>query len=276
MDQDSFRFLRPWTQLLPAGGAAVVTVIGSGGCTTLLLRLIEVCRARGVRTLVAHTVARPVPFACADFRCPPDADAVRAALDADGVAYVAGEGTEAAAAVEPVALERIAEAAAADVVLVESSHPNGGRLRTTADAPVWPRRPSLAVVVGRIALVGAPWSAVNVDGADEAEIVDGEVVRVTTDDVVAALDAAMRTVPAGVRVLPFLTGFGAFRDLDGMFAAVERLLDPPQRPVLCFGELLGDERRDGADRRGIDEAHASPWLDDERVYAVYPAALDDD
>lgn len=275
MDQDSFRFLRPWHQLLPPAGGAVVTVSGSGGCTTTLLRLVEVYRERGARVLVTHTVDRPVPVALADARCSIEASAARDRLDAGGVAYVTGEGDARAHAFETERLAAFAHEVGADAVLVEVATPNGGRLRTTPDAPAWPDRVHLAVVVGHLGLVGRPWTERTVEGAGDEAVVDGEVRRVTSADVVAGVQAGVDAVPAGVRSLPFLTGFGAYRDLDGMFAAVSSLLSPPERPVLCFGELLGDERREAADRRGLEESLPSAWLDDERVYAIYPSALDE-
>jgi len=271
MDQDSFRFLRPWHQLLPPAGRAVVGVAGSGACTTVLLRLVELYRQRGARTLVTHTVARPVPFTLRDVRCAPTPDAIESTLDEHGIAYAAGGGDDLA---DPIDVEILADVTSCDVMLVESGTPSGGRLCTVADSPVWPRRMQLAVTVGNLGLVGRPWGPRAVAGVDDDVIVDGEVRRVSTDDVVEAMRRTIATVPGSARALPFFAGFGAYRDLDGMFSAVEAVLDPPERPVLCFAELLGDARRDAADRRGMEQALGDEWLDDERVYAVYPAALD--
>jgi hypothetical protein len=77
-------------------------------------------------------------------------------------------------------------------------------------------------------------------------------------------------------VVPFLTGFGEYRDMDGMFELVGELCGLPGAKAVCLAELLGNERRDAADRRGLpEESAATQVLAGERVYAVYPSELDD-
>ncbi|HKK71888.1 MAG TPA: hypothetical protein VKA86_11765 [Candidatus Krumholzibacteria bacterium] len=277
MADDSFRFLRPWHQLLPPAGDAVVAVAGSGGCTTTLLRLLRVYRERGARVLVSQTTAHPVPFALREQRCAPDQEAVRGSLDAHGVAWT-GEGDgDRPGGLAPERLDALARESGAEVLLVEAQASAGVVLRSEPEpAPVWPRRLQLALAVGNLAAVGRPYGPRTVVDVDEPQFTDdGDPRRVRTEEVTRAVRSVLATVPETARPLPFLTGFGAFRDIDGMFDLVQELVDPPRRPVVCLAELLGDERRDTADARDRAGESESPWHDDERVYAIYPAWLDE-
>ncbi len=277
MADDSFRFLRPWHQLLPPAGSAVVAVAGSGGCTTALLRLLRVYRDRGARVLVSQTTPHPVPFSLRDRVCAPEAGTLRESLDAHGVAWTADGDGDRPAGLDPGRLEALARDSGAEVLLVEAQASAGVPLRADPEpAPVWPHRLQLALVVGNLGVVGRPYGPRTVVGVDEPQLTDeGDPRRVRTDEVTAAVGSVLATVPDTARPLPFLTGFGAFRDIDGMFALVQELVDPPRRPVVCLAELLGDDRRDAADARDREGSAESMWYDDERVYAVYPGFLDD-
>jgi hypothetical protein len=61
-----------------------------------------------------------------------------------------------------------------------------------------------------------------------------------------------------------------------MFELVGELCALPGAKAVCLAELLGDERRDAADSKGLPEGSpALEFLRGERVYAVYPAELDE-
>ena len=274
MPHDSFRFLRPWSMLLPPAGSAVVAVSGSGGRTTALLRVLETYRREPVRVLVTQTTAHPVPFVLRDQVCAPTVEAVRAMLDTTGVAWTAGDASERAGGLDPEQIDALARGAGAEVVLVEAQASAGAPLRGHAgEEPVWPRRLQLALVVGHLGTVGRPWGPRTVGGVDEIEVDPaGEPRRVTTSDVVGEVRRAVAAVPSSARPLPFLTGFGAYRDLDGMFALAQELIDLPRVPVICLAELLGDERREAAEAR--DRPGDPPWADEDRIYAIHPASLD--
>lgn len=287
MAPDTFRFLESWTQLLPRAGGAVVALAGSGGCTTLLLRVIEALRAVSSahpRVLVTQTTDHPVPLShreglleVAGGRLDPTVDV--SAWERGPVRWAAGEvlapASDRRAGLDVATIESLRRALQPDVVLVQAHASCGTPLRRDAIAPVWPSHLHLALLVSPLSVVGRLWDARTVAGSGPHSDTRGEPRRVTSADVLESMRDLVAAVPPVARPLPFLTGFGSYRDLDGMFALVQELWDPPRVPVVCLGELLGDERRDAADLAGLDAAARAGALEGERVYAVYPAALDD-
>ena len=87
---EEYAFLDPWERVLPDRG--VVGIAGSGGCTTVLLAVVEIWRTRELRVLVSQTTAHPVPFDFVQYAVEPVVDAVRASLDTNGIAFVSGDG----------------------------------------------------------------------------------------------------------------------------------------------------------------------------------------
>ena len=265
---EEFAFLEPWHRLLPDRG--VVAVAGSGGCTTVLLALLEVWRERRTRVLVSQTEAHPVPFPLIDCEVEAEAGAVRERLDRDGVAFVAGaQGTGRRPGLHPDRLEELRAGSGADVLLVQAQASAGQLVRTRPVEPVWPRGLGLAVLVAQVGAAGRLWNAAT--GEPDPALPPR---RVEVSDLVASLRPVLDSLPPGARPLPFLTGLGAWRDLDGMFAIVQEFWEDPRVWVVVLGELIGDERRDAADLRGLPGHVEDPFATG-RVYAVYPAALDD-
>lgn len=285
MAQDSFRFLDSWTSLLPRRGGAVVALVGSGGCTTLLLRVIDALTTHepgsvAPRVLVTQTTAHPVPVLHQDALVEFEALSANAgtAWERSSLMWVTGPRVDLAndrrAGITPAEIAAVSEALAPDVVVVQAHASCGTPLRVDDTDPVWPRDLRLAIVVAPLSVVGRPWNERSVAGARAEFDANGEPRRVSSSDVLDAARRLVDRVPAGARPLPFFTGFGSFRDLDGMFTLVGSLWDPPRLPVVCLGELLGDERRDAADLAALDASSREGALRGDRVYAVYPADLD--
>jgi hypothetical protein len=275
---DRFRFLDEWTDLLPREGASVLAVSGSGGCTSFLLSVLRHLRREGRRVLWTQTTPHAVPFDLLPARCGPGEDEVRRRLDTEGVACVVGAPLERDrhAGLDVDAIEALRRATRPDVVLVEAHTSCTAPLRSGGEGPVWPRTTHLAVVVGSLAAVGRVADERSVHGPALAPEEGEEPRRIRTSDVLASVGTWLATVPPAARPLPFFTGFGPYRDVDGMFEVVLELWDPPRVPVVCLAELLGDDRREAADRAGLDADTAQGVPSGERVYAVYPASMDDD
>lgn len=264
---EEFAFLEPWHRVLPDRG--VVGIAGSGGCTTVLLALVRAWREREVRVLISQTTPHPVPFELQPHVAEARADAVRANLDQAGIAFVAGsQGPGRQAGLDPDRLESIRQGSGAEILVVQAHDSAGQLVRTLPVEPVWPRRMGLAVLVTQVGAAGRLWAAAT--GADDP---GPEPRRVEVDDLVDSLKPVLESLPEGARPLPFLTGLGAWRDLDGMFSIVQRFWDDPRVWVVALGELIGDERRDLADLRGLPAQVDDPFAGG-RVYAVYPSALD--
>ncbi len=228
----------------------------------------------------ASTVPQTVPagVAQADYQQLPQ---VMSALTDSGSVFVGGAAGDdgKGQGLSPDAVERLRHATGCDVVLVETQVSTGTPLRADARPPVWPPVTHMAFAVGHVGSVGRIYGAATVAGVQlEREDNDaGEPRRVTSADVLGSVEAVLDCVPPGVFSVPFFTGFGSMRDIDGMFALVSKLTERDTIKVVCLAELQGDERRDAADlaglRPGSDQASA---LAGERVYAVYSADLDDE
>jgi hypothetical protein len=266
---EEYAFLDPWERVLPDRG--VVGIAGSGGCTTVLLAVVEIWRTRELRVLVSQTTAHPVPFDFVQYVVEPVVDAVRAGLDANGIAFVSGDrGGGRQPGLDPELLDQLRRDAGADLLVVQAQESAGQLLRTRPVPPVWPKSMGLAILVAPVGVAGRLWTAATgeVDTAESPR-------RVEVDDLLESLRPLLDGLENEVRPLPFLTGLGAWRDLDGMFSIVQELWQDPRVWVVALGELIGDERRDAADLRDLP-AHVDDPFADGRVYAVYPAILDAD
>ena len=267
---EEFSFLDPWDRVLPDRG--VVGIAGSGGCTTVLLSVVEIWRARRCRVLISQTTAHPVPFDFVEYVVEPAADAVRASLDTRGIAFVAGaRGGGRQPGLDPEVLDRLRRDAGADLLVVQAQESSGQLLRARPVLPVWPKSMGLAILVAPVGAAGRLWTAATGEADASAE----SPRRVEVDDLLGSLRPLFDGLADGVRPLPFLTGLGAWRDLDGMFSIVQELWQDPRVWVVALGELIGDERRDAADLRDLPSHVDDPFADG-RVYAVYPSMLDAD
>lgn len=266
---EEFAFLDPWHRILPDRG--IVGIAGSGGCTTTLLALVQRWRERGRSVLVSQTTAHPVPQLLRHAQVEADAPRVSARLAAEGLAVVTGPGEEERrAGIDPDRLEELRCAVMPDVLVVQAQDSARSLLRTRPVPPVWPRSLGLAVLVAQVGAAGRLWEAATGE-PDQAE----PPRRVEVSDLVGSLEPLLAGLPEGARPLPFLTGLGAWRDVDGMFSIVQQFWEDPRVWVVALGELIGDERRDTADLRDLP-GHVDDPFAGERVYAVYPAELDED
>jgi len=275
---DDYRFLDPWTLLLPQEGPCVLAVAGSGGKTTLVRRLVEHFRADGRTVALSQTVPHPPPVDVVS--CRADDAAAAGVVGERGVVHLGDPpGPDGLSpGLDPGGLDDAWRACGAEVLLVESHARTGTPLRRDGVRAVWPRGCDRAFLVAHLAAVGRPVSARTVAGRDAPPRDPGEEpARIATLDVVeqfTAADGLLADLPRTGLPIPFLTGFGSFRDMDGMFALVSALWEHPRVRAVCLGELLGDERRDAADRRDLPPGAPDPTAQ-ERVYALYPAHLDD-
>ncbi|HEX9640000.1 MAG TPA: hypothetical protein VGB13_01660 [Candidatus Krumholzibacteria bacterium] len=271
MQLDRFSFLEPWTMMLPEGASAVLMAAGSGGKSTLLRRLHDHYRKSGHTVAWCALGAHPEPFGVATAGL--DAlDLARELLQSEGSVFVGGGRTAASD------VERLRQILKPDILLVEGGQHADGRFEPNPREASWPEVVHRLFCVAPLHAVGRPWSSRHVVGApDEAARIDGEAQRVRSADLLASLRGlAQGGFPAEALVVPFLSGFGGYRDVDGMFELVGELCALPGAKAVCLAELLGDERRDAADSKGLPEGSpALEFLRGERVYAVYPAELDE-
>jgi hypothetical protein len=248
---EEFRFLRPWTLVLPDAFPCVLAVAGCGAKSTLVARLASEYRSLGKRVIVTRTAPGPPPAGGEDVTTLPVCDCDDSFAD-------------------------LARRHGADVVLVEAQDSCGSLLWPHAPMPRWPRDCDLAFGVMNLQALGRLWSPELVhlgsDGGEERRVQVGDLL-----DSFARMGVHEGRLPNGLPWIPFLSGFGALRDVDAMFGLGQRLWEDFGARLVCFGELMGDPRRDAADRAGIEGSAASgDFLTEGRVYAIYPARLDED
>lgn len=272
---DDFRFLRPWTMVLPDRFPCLLSVAGHGGKTTLLRRLHDHYREQSRRVLWARSAPGPLPAGSSPAEATTDASELGRRLDEQGHAHL-DPGADVGHAIDPDRILEHGRDCGAEVILVEAQASCGSLLWPDAPVARWPQASDLCFLVANLGALGRLRTAEVVHGAPAR--LDGED-RVGLDDLLGIFvgeEAASRdAVPEGCACIPFLTGFGALRDVDAMFDLGRRLWEHPGHTLLCFGELEGDARRDAAERQQVAGTVAAEQLEDrERVYALYPARLD--
>lgn len=271
---DDFRFLRPWTMVLPDRYPCLLAVAGHGAKTSLLRRLESHYRQQSRRVLWARSAPGPLPAGGSAEPATTDPSKLRSRLRERGHA-VLDPGPDAGHVTDPADIAECAAACEADVTLVEAQASCGSLLWPDAPSPRWPAGTDLAFRVSNLAALDRLWTAEVVHGAP-AQIEDER--RVEIDDLLAIYGrgtAPMPVDPETCRCLPFLAGFGSLRSVDAMFDLGRSLWEDLGHQLLCFAELEGDERRDTADRQQVEgTAAAEKFLEGERVYAIYPAGLD--
>lgn len=281
--RDLLRFLDPWTLLLPESGGRVLAAVGSGGKTALLSRLHRHYRDAGKTVLWTQTVPHPAPEGLLVLSDEEQPERLSEVLAERGSLFVAGPplGAGVLGGVDPVRLEELRRRLEPGIVLVEAQAPCGTPLRRDGLEPIWPRVLHLAFTVVGLQGVGMLWGPRSVAGEETPPTAgSAEPRRVQSEEALEQLlgeEGLVARVPEEVPVLPFLAGFGAYRDVDGMFALVARLWEEERLRAVLLGELVGEARIDQAERLHATHSPSGPThLEGERVYALYPAHLDEE
>jgi len=277
---EELRFLDPWTLLLPLEGRPVIAVAGEGGKTALLHRLHRYYRERGASVLWTQTVEHPAPEGVPEARVDEPFPRLRERLSSEGSLFVAGAAAaaEGRGGLDAAGIEELRRRLAPDVVLVECQAPFDAAAKELSMPPVhWPEPVHLVFLVTGLHRVGHLKSGVVEEGDGAA---DDAPARVHTSDLIEILageGGLLRQVPSGVPVLPFLAGLAAYRDMDGMFEIVDRLWSAEGLKVVLMGELVGPARIDEAEKAAASALpQGAPHLAGERIYAMYPARLDEE
>jgi hypothetical protein len=133
------------------------------------------------------------------------------------------------------------------VALVEIDCADGLPLRMPGgEAPRWPDRTSLAVVVMGVGAVGSPAGDV-VAGFREGALGDAELATWSTWEwdhsleLLAGDGGYLEQVPPDVPVVLALTGLDLQPDSVGLFDFVGRAMAHPRLPIVLFGSLTGED-----------------------------------
>ncbi len=281
---EELRFLSPWTLLLPVDGRPVVAVTGRGGKTALLHRLHRHYRGEGLSVLWTQTTDHPAPEGvdAASVDAPPEELKARFLRRASLFVAARPDAKGAWGGLAPASVERLRDLLEPDVVLVEVAPsslaaPGSSEGKAADGSSRWPRPLHLVLLVAGLQEVGRRRPGA---GAERVLPGDDPVPRVQSRDLLEDLlgeKGLLPMTPPGVPVLPFLAGLGSYRDMDGMFEIVARLWEHERVQVVLLGELVGPPRIDQAETAlAAGLPGGAPHLAGERVYALYPARLDED
>ncbi len=244
----NFGFVDPWHQFLPREAGHVVSLMGSGGKTSLLRAFADVYREIATPVvLTTTTMSEPVSsveaveLAELDKRDPaglPDVFFLHGGRTPDGkLAGLPPEAVDELGGLFPdrIVLAEVDGAAKLPVKL----HRKG--------EPVWPERTSLAIVVVGIAAVGSQTGEIlhRFDKVDWPPLTGLKAWTVWEWDHVLTLllepGGYLSRVPEGIPCVLAVTGLGDQPDSIGLFDFVGRAMDNSRLPLTMFCDFGADQ-----------------------------------
>jgi probable selenium-dependent hydroxylase accessory protein YqeC len=237
----NFGFVDPWHLFLPREAGHVVSLMGSGGKTSLLVSLAEVCRTSELPVvLTTTTLSEPVAGVEAvevsslenlETDDLPEVFFLHGGMTADGKW----------AGLEPGAVDDLGGLFPDRIVLVEvdGAAKMPVKLHRSGE-PVWPGRTSLAIIVMGTSAVGSPTEkVVHRFGRQEwLPLQDLEPWTVWEWDHALTLllepGGYLSRVPQGIPCVLALTGMSEQPDSIGLFDFVGRAMGEPRLPLIIF------------------------------------------
>ena len=242
----NFGFVDPWHLFRPLEEGHVISLMGSGGKTSLMLAVGEIYRQNSVPVvLTTTTLCEPLPgmavreLSALDGRAAaglPEIFFLRDGMTAEG--KWAGLG--------PDAVDELGRILPDRTVLVEVDGAAKLPIKLhRPDEPIWPGRTSLAIVVMGTGAVGSPAGKVlhrfgEVQWSPLEELEDWTVWE--WDHALTLLletGGYLSRVPAGVPCVLALTGMSEQPDSIGLFDFVGRAMADPRLPLAMFCDLAG-------------------------------------
>ncbi len=243
-----FSLIEPWHLFLPREGGHVVSLMGSGGKTSLLKAFARVYADEN-RPVILTTTTRSEVL--------PGFPAVElsrlASCDPAGLpaCFFLHDGETADGkwrGLDPAEVDRLEIDFPERVVLVEVDGSAKQPLKIHRPGePVWPERTSLAVVVmGASAVGGFANRTVHRLGVVPCPVLDelpaGSIIQ--WDHCLGLLlesQGYLAQVPEGVPAMLALAGMGEVEDSIGLFEFVGKAMQDPRLPLTLFAETEGDE-----------------------------------
>jgi probable selenium-dependent hydroxylase accessory protein YqeC len=255
----NFGFVEPWHLFLPREAGHVISLMGSGGKTSLLRSLAAVCRARAMPVVLTTTTrSEPVPGVS-----PVEWTALdKLGADALPELFFLHDGVTADGKWEglaPAAVDELGGRFPERIVLVEVD--GAAKLPVKlhrSGEPIWPGRTSLAIIVMGTAAVGsATGDVLHRFGRQSWPPLQGlESWTIWEWDHALTLllepGGYLSRVPPDVPCVLALTGLSAQPDAIGLFDFVGRAMADPRLPLTVFCDFGADPpifrtacRRDG-------------------------------
>jgi probable selenium-dependent hydroxylase accessory protein YqeC len=243
----NFGFIDPWHQFLPRETGHVISLMGSGGKTSLLLDFAAVYREIGKPViLTTTTMCEPLPgvegfsiieLADADPYNLPHAYFLHGGLTPDGKW----------AGLPPETVGKLGRVNPTRNILVEVD--GAAKLPVKLhrpDEPVWPTLNSLAVIVMGIAAVGSQTEGIlhrfgRVEWPPLADLKSWTVWEWEHQlKLLMEPGGYLSRVPEGIPCVLALTGMGEQPDSIGLFEFVGKAMDNPRLPLVMFCDLGAD------------------------------------
>ncbi len=247
----AYGFLDPWHLFLPRGAGHVVSLMGSGGKTSLMRALLDVLTADGASAAVTTTTrtevlhwpdlevlewdrveagARPRGGRCCIHAGVLDGDAEGAEPKWEGL--------------DPEQVDRLGGICPQHVILAEVDGAAEMPVKLHRDdEPLWPARTSLAVVCAGLSAIGRPAAEClhrqgRAPGADPCR---SDPARIWDWDCMEHLligpGGYRERVPEGVPAVLALLQMGSCDDSIGLFDFLGRVMSSAGFPVVVLGEL---------------------------------------
>ena len=243
----NFTFVDPWHLFLPREAGHVISLMGSGGKTTLMRIMAEVLRAEGI-PVVLTTTTRSEPLADLPTVLYEDLLSVDH-LGLPDVFFVhAGTAEEDKwAGLSPEEVDELGGLLPDRVVLAEVDGAAKLPLKLhREDEPIWPGRTSLGIVVMGAGAVGSKTGEVlhrfgRIPGPLPGDLQDWTVWE--WDHSLTLLQKGggyLDRVPAGVPCVLALTGMEAQPDSIGLFDFVGRAMEDGRLPLTLFCDLSAE------------------------------------
>ncbi len=243
----SFGFIDPWHQFLPRETGHVISLMGSGGKSSLLMDFADVYRESGMPViLTTTTMSENLPgvvaievteLATLDRASLPDSFFLHGGLAPEGKWT----------GLPPETVDEMGRLFPDRTVLVEVDGAAKLPVKLHRQGePVWPSRTSLAIVVMGTAAVGSQTGGVlhRFGRVEWPPLFDLESWTVWEWDhqLKLLLEAGgyLSRVPDGIPCVLALTGMGEQPDSIGLFEFVGRAMDNPRLPLTMFCDLAAE------------------------------------
>jgi probable selenium-dependent hydroxylase accessory protein YqeC len=240
----NFGFIDPWHQFLPRQSGHVISLMGSGGKTSLLLDFADVYRQSGTPViLTTTTMSENLPgveafefsgLAAMGRESLPDYFFLHGGLNPD----------EKWAGLSPETVDELGRLFPERTVLVEVDGAAKLPVKLHRQGePVWPARTSLAIIVMGTAAVGSQAGGIlhrfgRVDWPPLSELESWTVWE--WDHQLKLLKEPggyLSRVPEGIPCVLAMTGMGEQPDSIGLFDFVGRAMENPRLPLAMFCDL---------------------------------------
>lgn len=240
----NFGFIDPWHQFLPRESGHVISLMGSGGKTSLMLDIADVYRGSGTKVILTTTTMS---------ECLPGVEAISSTeLEENNlgslpdVFFLHGGVIQDGkwAGLSPKFVDGLSGFFPDHTVLVEADGAAKLPVKLHREGePVWPSRTSLAIVVMGTAAVGSQAGGIlhRFGRVGWPPLSDLESWTVWEWDhqlrLLVEPGGYLSRVPEGVPCVLALTGMGEQPDSIGLFEFVGKAMGNPRLPLVMFCDL---------------------------------------